>query len=60
MILSPALGIAQGMAALIACALLVTLVAVAARLATTPLYRTLSIVIDNWADSAPGDAKQLR
>ena len=47
------------MTALIASALLILPVVVAIRIARSPLFRTLAIVIDNWADTVPVDANRL-
>lgn len=48
------------MIALIACAVLIALIATAAAISATPLYRTLSAAIDSWADSVQGETTRLR
>ena len=45
---------------IIALMLLVATIAAVAAVASHPLLRTLSIVIDNWADEVQGDRGQLR
>ncbi len=42
----------------IACAVLIAFIIVMVRIATSPLFRTLSIVIDDWADGVHGDAQE--
>ena len=48
------------MIVIVACIMLATLVALAAAIASNPLFRTLSAVMDNWADGVHGNTDQLR
>ena len=48
------------MIAIIACALLIALSVIGALVTASPLFRTMSIAIDQWADEVQGDAKPLR
>ena len=44
----------------IACAALIALIALTAAIAASPLVRTLSVVMDAWADGVHGDTDRLR
>ena len=48
------------MMTIIAIALLIAFIGLVAAIAANPLFRTLSIVIDNWADEVQGETEQLR